>query len=441
VTPRLLASMLAPGERPSMQAVSGRGTRLTLADGRIVIDAGSMSSCLLGHCHPEIVAAVQSAATAVYVNDTVGFEPREQAAQDILGIAFEGERWADSVALFVSASEAVDLGLELAQILTGRKTLVSRQGSYHGAVGLAREVSQHPLWGAALASPSGGVWQRPRLADTRRLPAPICGRVTNLDGHDCRTTCLAGATEALANSAAVIMDYSQGGTVPSAQYQDVLAEAARKAGALWIADETVTGLGRMGRGFAFQRGDSRPDMVTMGKGLTGGAAAAGALILSRGMVDAIDHRRWMTGSTFRGHPLAVAAMSAVIAVIHRDELVERAARLGAGLGCELRSICASHPSVREVVGEGLLWFIQLAEPDPGWTEDAWAGDGEHVALSQIVSDAVLERGVIIPAFSGERLWLVPPLVISEAELSSAAEALDHGLTVADRVLEAIGALP
>jgi 4-aminobutyrate aminotransferase-like enzyme len=236
------------------------------------------------------------------------------------------------------------------------------------------------------------------------------------------------------------MDYSQGGVVPSAQYQDTLATMAKDAGALWIADETVTGLGRMGHGFAFQRGSTRPDMVTMGKGITGGAVPAGALILSRDVVEAIGERRWMTSSTYRGHPLAVAAMSAVVKVIDRDGLVERAARLGETIGPDLQSIAAAHPSVRRVIGEGLSWLIQLNEPDRGLDEDEWRGDGQHAAISTAVHRAILDQGVLIPEFSGERLWIVPPLVISEGDLASALEALDKGLAVSDRMLEAAGAL-
>lgn len=437
---RLLSSMSAPGQRHALQAVRGRGTQLTLADGRVVIDVGCMSANLLGHCHPEVVAAVQAAAETVNVGDMVGYPPREQAAEDILNIAYRGEDWAGSVALFVSSSEAGDLGLGLAQMLTGRDPLVCRRSGYHGGVGLAREVSHHPMWNTSLASLAGGALSRPSTAVTREIPVPECGRAFQPRDHDCAVSCLVGAPDALEGAAAVIMDYSQGGVVPSAQYQDKLANMARAAGAMWIADETVTGLGRMGHGFAFQRGSSRPDMVTMGKGITGGAVPAGALILSRDVVDAIGERRWMTSSTYRGHPLAVAAMSTVVKVIDRDGLVERARRLGTTLGADLQSIAASHPSVRGVIGEGLSWLIHVAEPDRALDEDEWRGDGQHSAISTAVHQAILDQGVLIPEFSGERLWMVPPLVITESDVATALEALDNALAVSDRMLEAAGVI-
>jgi 4-aminobutyrate aminotransferase-like enzyme len=437
---RLLSSMSAPGQRHALQAVRGRGTQLTLADGRSVIDVGAMSANLLGHCHPEIVAAVQAAAETVNLGDMVGYPPREQAVDDILDIAYKGEDWAGSVALFVSSSEAADLGLGLAQMLTGREPLVCRRSGYHGGVGLAREVSHHPMWNTSLAALAGGALARPAYGVTREIPVPECGRSFQPAGHDCADACLDGAADALADAAAVIMDYSQGGVVPSAQYQDALANMARDAGAMWIADETVTAYGRMGHGFAFQRGSMRPDMVTMGKGITGGAVSAGALILSKEVVEAIGERRWMTSSTYRGHPLAVAAMSAVVKVIERDQLVERAARLGESLGPELQSIADSHPSVRSVIGEGLSWLINVVEPDRSLDEDEWRGDGQHTGISNAVHQAILDQGVLIPEFSGERLWIVPPLIISESDLATALEALDSALSVADRMLEAAGAI-
>ncbi len=165
----LLTSMHAPGEQPSFRVAHGSGVWLTLEDGRVVLDAGSMSSNILGHCHPEIVEAITSAASVVYCGDGAGYGPREQAADDLLRVTFGDEQWADAVLLTVSSSEAADLGL-LAQMLTGRETLVSRELAYHGGVGLGREISTHPLWGARLASIDSGTTQQ-AVCDRRYPPA------------------------------------------------------------------------------------------------------------------------------------------------------------------------------------------------------------------------------------------------------------------------------
>jgi 4-aminobutyrate aminotransferase-like enzyme len=435
--PRLIASMHAPGDSIKRRVRSGRGVELTLEDGRVVLDAGSLSSCLLGHCHPEVVAAVEQAARTVYVNDGTGYAPREEAVEDLLRIAFRDESWAGAAALFVSSSEAADLGLLLAQLLTGREPLASRACSYHGGVGLGREISSHPLWGAHLSDPAGGVTPRPfRVAPTRELPVPECGiRVVGPD-HDCSESCLRDATTTLEGTAAVMMDYSQGGVCPSPQYQDTLAAAARATGCLWIADETVTGFGRMGHAFAFQRGSTRPDMVTLGKGITAGAASGGALVLSEEIVAEIGDRRWMTSSTYRGNPITVAAMSAVQRVLDQEQLIPRAQAIGRDFGRELRETALRHDCVDEVLGEGLLWILRL-RGSAEHAEDRWRGDGNATTLTEFVHDAAIDRGVFIGILGGGCLWVIPPLIITPEQLADVLEALDGALTVADQHSQAM----
>ena len=430
--------MLAPGEQNSTVVTHGRGTQLTLADGRVVIDAGSLSSCIVGHCHPRVAEAIARAAETVYVNDGTGYGPRNQAAEDVLNLGFGVEEWAESVAFMISASEAIDLALVLSQELTGREPIACRELAYHGAVGLSRAVSVHPLWSASLASQTDGTAATsPRpMADVRRLPVPLCGHEKAGPGHDCSVTCLPGARETLAGTAAVVMDYSQGGISPSAQYQDTLAAAAADAGAFWIADETVTGFGRFGYGFAFQRGSSRPDIVAMGKGLTGGSTAAGALVLSKRVVDMIDGRRWTTSSTFRGNPIAAAAVSATMHVVHDEGLVERSSTLGAAFEPRLRAMAAHHPSVERVIGDGLLWLVTLKTPIEH-TEEHWRGGGQTPLLTELVHREALRHGVFVGVQSGQSVWIIPPLIISQDELDQSLEALDRGLYAADRELEGV----
>jgi 4-aminobutyrate aminotransferase-like enzyme len=428
--------MLAPGERPGTYLVRGRGVELTLGDGRTVIDGGSLSSCILGHCHPEVVRAVQDAAEHVYVGHGDGYAPRDQAADDLLEVAFADESWADGVAFFISSSEAADLGLLLAQTLKDRTSLVARERGYHGGVGLARAVSTHPLWDAKLAPITDGeIATAPGdRGPIRRLPVPECGLGDVSPDHDCSSTCLRDAPELLDGAAAVIMDYTQGAVCPSPAYQDALAVAAREAGAYWIADETVTAFGRLGRGFAFQRGATRPDMVTLGKGITGGAAPGGALVLSRAVVDEIGDRRWTTSSTFRGHPLTVAAISATMRVLRDEQLVARAAKIGPELGRDVRAIAARHPSVLRVVGEGMMWQLYLDVPD-SLAEGTWTGGGNLVSPAELVHREGLNHGAFIGMFSGQCVWLIPPLVITPDQLAVVLEALDAALVVADRSLE------
>ena len=110
--------------------------------------------------------------------------------------------------------------------------------------------------------------------------------------------------------------------------------------------------------------------------------------------------------------------------------MKRAARLGETLGRSLQALPGRHPSVRSVFGEGLMWFVRLNEPAGALAEDVWGGDGTATSLASTVSAATSSVGVVIREFSGEMLWLVPPLVIDERDPEVAVEVLDEALGVA-----------
>jgi len=417
----LLSCMLAPGERPGLRIAGGEGATLELADGRRVVDCGSISAALLGHAHPELIAAVERGARAPYVSDGHGHDLRDQA-------------WAAVVRFCNSASEANDLALSLARTLTGRTPLVARHVGYHGGVGLAREISDSPLWDGGLADRAGGHAAPPDLWRDVRM---LSGRPTAAAGVEDAPTndeLLDGAPELLDGAAAVIVDQGANGLVfVDGDYQDRLAAMAREAGALWIADEAVTGLGRLGRSFGFQMGEARPDVVTMGKGITAGAAPGGAVVLSERVAAMLSGRRWMTYSTFRGHPVTAAAVSATVRTIERECLVERAGRVGAWFRGEVERVAAGHPCAKAVRGEGL--HVSLELNGAGEHEfRRWHGDGPRQPLAEAVSAAALDRGVLIPAYSGLSLWFVPSLVIGEQQLEQVLEALDGALTAGDELL-------
>lgn len=414
-----------------IEVAGAAGVWFRLADGRRVIDA-SNTAAPLGHCHPDLVAVVRGASGSPALNEGWVWQGRQRAADDLLEHVFGGEEeWVGAVRFCTSVSEANDLALSLAQVLTGRAPLVTRERAYLGTVGLSREVTTQPQWHGGLSSPSGGWHPVPRLADVRQLPAPNCSvHSPCAPGGRCR--CLPDdLTDPLAGSAAVIIDYSQGGVYPAPAYQDKLARAARDAGTLWIADEAVTSLGRQGRWLTLQRGESRPDIVTLGKGLAGGVTPAAAVVLSRRVAGLLGDQRWQSFSTFRGHPLTVAAISATVRRIAREAMVERAEALDALLRRRLGELAAVHPCVRRVAGLGLHWTVDLRG---GNWRDWHADTGEPTPADRILA-AALEAGVLIATNAEEAsLLIAPPLIVTDGELETILAALDRALAIADKSL-------
>jgi 4-aminobutyrate aminotransferase-like enzyme len=413
-----------------IEIVGANGVWFELADGRRVIDS-SNTAAPLGHCHPDLIAAVSDAAKSPAINEGWIWAGRQRAADDLLEFALQGEEeWVGAVRFFNSASEANDQALSLAQALTGRAALVTRERAYHGMVGLSREMTVQPQWHGGVSSTHGGWRPAPRLAEVRQLPAPKCGVYSPCSdsGHcNCLPEDLATV---LADAAAVIIDYSQGGVYPSPHYQDQLAAAAREAGALWIADEVVTGLGRQGRWMNFQRGHERPDIVTLGKGLGGGLAPAAALVLSKRVTELLRDQSWQSYSTFRGHPVSVAAISATVRGIHQYNLVERAESLDATMRTKLTQLASQHPSVQRVDGLGLHWTMEL-QGNENWR--TWHADTDQPSLANDVVSAALDAGVLLATSAEEAsIFIAPPLIVSDAELDTIFQALDHALSTADR---------
>ena len=246
----------------------------------------------------------------------------------------------------MSGSEANDLALSLCQALTGRQALVTRERSYHGGSGLAREVTLQPHWHGGLSAAHGGSRPVPRGNPVRQIPMPQGARILGSRPGMRPEQLTEVAVDALRDAACVIIDYSQGGIYHDAEYQDAVAAAAAATGALWIADEVVTGFGRTGVWFAFQQGTSRPDIVTLGKPLAGGAGPAGAIVLSQHVADQLDDQRWQTFSTFRGHPIMIAGLRAHLRVQQRDGLAQHAKELDSIFAKGLADIAGRHPISR-----------------------------------------------------------------------------------------------
>ena len=206
--------------------------------------------------------------------------------------------------------------------------------------------------------------------------------------------------------------------VPPPGYWKKMRAICDRHGVLLIADEVLSGFGRTGRWFAVDHDGVTPDLMTMAKGLTGGYAPGGAVIVTDRIARHFDDEVLWCGLTSYAHPLVCEAIVAAIESYRDEKLVERAAALGIPLGARLREIAATRPTIAEVRGIGLLWALELCRPG---TRDALGAP----EMSRVAG--ALRRHHLHMHRRDNLVYIAPPLVITEGDLDEALTALGAAL--------------
>lgn len=410
--------------------VGGSGAQLWLQDGRHVLDMSSLAECSnLGHQHPGLVSAIREQAERLcFVSNAWGAHPRAELAAELLRVSgFAGGR----VFFTLGGADANENAVKLARLASDRPDghIIARDRSYHGATHLAQALS-------------GDTRTRPQSHPERfaisHVAPPYAYRCPFGSGSDreCGERAATAVAERIdelgaGSVAAVIMETDAGsnGIVAPDNYWPALRRLTHERGVYLIADEVMSGFGRCGEWFAWQRhGEAgRPDLMTLAKGLTGAAVPLGAVILSAAVARRIEQRMLYAGLTYCGHPLSCAAGLAALRAYEADRLVERSRRLGATMFAALRGMQDRHRVIGDVRGgHGLFAVVELVR-DRGTREPLAPWPDSPPALRALLRDA-LAQGVSF-ASRGNLLLLAPPLVIKEAELDQALLVLDRLLAV------------
>ncbi len=382
---------LGPADEPSVVWDEALGANVLDVDGNLYLDLTSgFGAAAVGHRHPRVVAAVVEQAGRLLhgLGDVAAHPARVELACRLAALAPVDEA---RVHFAVSGSDAVEIALETALASTGRAGVLAFDPAYHG-VSLG-----------ALAATSRTEFREPFAAYLHphvvRLPFGV-----DLDRVE----------QALAANpvGAVLVEPlvgREGVLVPPAGWLRDLAVRARAHGALFVADEILTGGGRTGAFFASEQEGVRPDLLCCGKALGGGLPLA-AVVGRRALMEV-----WRTSGealhtgTFVAHPLACAAALATLAVLEEEHLVERARRGAALVERHLAPLAAESLRVVAVRGRGLLWGIEVAD----------------AATARAVVLTCRDRGVLVLAGGpGQRvLEVLPPLTISELQLEHALAVL------------------
>jgi len=422
----VLHSWCVQAEWDAPTVTGGEGARFRDEEGRVYLDMSSLAECAnLGHQHPAVVRAIREQAERLcFVTSAWGAGPRAQLAQLLLEKSgFEGGR----VFFTLGGADANEHAVKFARQASGRPRgfVVTRDRSYHGASYAAMALSGDSRTGQQVDARDFGVVH---------VPPPYAYRCPF--GSASETECGARGARAVAQAidergagsvAAVLMEPNAGtnGIVAPDNYWPLLRHETRSRGVFLIADEVMSGFGRCGEWFAWQRhGEAgRPDLMTLAKGLTGAHLPLGAVVLSREVAARLEHEMLYTGLTYCGHPLACAAGVAAVRAYEDEGLLERSRALGARMLAQLRAMQERVGVIGDVRGgHGLFAVVELVK-DRASREPVAPWPRLHPSLQTFV-DRARSEGVSF-AVRGNLVVLAPPLVIGEQDLVAALALMER----------------
>jgi acetylornithine/LysW-gamma-L-lysine aminotransferase len=365
--------------------VRGQGARVWDCEGREYIDCiTGHGVAALGHCHPAVTSAIQEQAATLATCSEVLYNEQRAALQAELAVRTGGDL--RRVFLCNSGAEAVEGAIKVARLFTGRPGIVATMRGFHGRTLGALSAT----WNEKYRQPF-----EPLVPGFSHVPFNELGAMA----------------EAITDqTAAVLVEIVQGegGVRPGdADYFQGLRRLCDQRGALFIADEVQTGLGRTGRWFAYEHVGAVPDVLCLGKTL-GGGVPMGAILWREalGSLPSGTH-----GSTFGGNPLACAASRVVLRTLEKEQLPARAARLGNQFIERLNA--SPPPLMREVRGWGLMIGIELRQ-----------------RVTPILKK-LMDRGVLAQPAGPTVIRLLPPLVIQEEEWETVLQTIQDVLKDAD----------
>src|SRR6202789_1987636 len=406
-------------------AKRGRGVRVEDVDGNEFLDfAAGIAVVSTGHCHPEVVAAIQrQAAELIHISGTDFYYPHMvELAERLSAVApmpgphrfYYGN----------SGAEAIECALKLARYHTGRQNVIAFFGAFHGrtmgALSLTASKPQqrrrffplvpgitHVRYPVAYRGSSGGTEEEQRLALS-------CAR--DIEDKLFKTTLPAEEV------AAIFIEPIQGEggyiVAPDIFLQE-LRRICDKHGILLVVDEVQSGAGRTGKWWAVEHSGVQPDMVCIAKGIASGMPLG--ICMTRA-----ELMNWVPGShasTFGGNPVAIAAALATMDVLEREG-IDNAARMGELFFSRLRDWPAKHPIVGEVRGRGLMIGVEIVKSQQ--TREI------APALRDRIVSLAFEQGLLLLGCGETTIRLAPPLIINQHEAKIGLDIFEQCLTQVER---------
>lgn len=398
----------------------GLGSRVWDFTGRTYLDFSSQLVNLnIGHQHPAVTQAIAKQANllATIAPSTANLA-RGEAAKRIVDRAPSGF---NKVFFTNGGADAVENAIRMARLHTGRDKVLSTYRSYHGNTGVAivatgdwrRIPNEYARGHVHFFGPylyRSEFWATTPEQESLRALHHL-ERMIQSEGPESIATIL---LESVPGTAGIL--------IPPPGYLAGVRALCDRYGIMLILDEVMSGFGRTGRWFAFEGYDVVPDLITFAKGVNSGYVPVGGVIISDAIAHTFDNTVFPGGLTYSGHPLAMASIVAALDAMENEGIVENAARIGRDvLAPGLAKLQDKHSIIGEVRGEGVFWAIELvADRD---TREPLS----QVAMNRIKAE-LLSRN-LLSFIQNNRIHVVPPCVVTDAEVAEALAIYDEVLSL------------
>lgn len=356
----------------ALHITKAKGSEMWDTDGKRYIDCiAGISVCNVGHCHPQVVSAIQQQAEQylhIMVYGELVETPQVTYAKKLTDHLPSS---LNSVFYTASGSEATEGAMKLAKRYTGRTEIVSFKNSYHGSTQGALSIMGSEYWQQAF---------RPLLPGIRQLQY---NSMPDLELITEQTACVVAET----------IQAEAGVNVPGIEWIAALRKRCDETGALLVLDEIQCGFGRNGTMWAFEQFQVVPDILLLGKAL-GGGMPLGAFVADKKIMDALTHNPVLGHiNTFGGHPVSCAAGLAAFEVLLSEKITDKVVEKE-----QLFRKLLTHSSIRKINSRGLMIALHF----------------DSFETNKKIIDRLIEKGVFTDwfLFASNALRLAPPLNIS-----------------------------
>ncbi|RFA08667.1 aspartate aminotransferase family protein [Subtercola boreus] len=415
-------SWSAQGALKPMVIAGGLGSTVWDFDGNRYLDFSSqLINVNIGHQHPAVTAAIRAQTEVLTtIAPAAANLARGRAAQRILERAGHGF---SKVFFTNGGADANENAFRMARLYTGRDKILSTYRSYHGNTGAAvvatgdwrRMPNEYARGHAHFFGPyayRSEFWSSsPEEESVRAL-------------HHLERVIVSEGASGIAAIVLETIPGTAGILVPPPGYLAGVRALCDRYGIILIFDEVMCGFGRAGGWFAFQAlGDVEgetvvPDLITFAKGVNSGYVPVGGVIIPPYIAEAFEDTVFPGGLTYSGHPLAMASIVGALDAMADEGIVANAERIGRDvLGPGLRALAEKHDVIGEVRGIGVFWALDLVA-DPATREPL------PQATIGALKAKLLSLG-LLPIFADNRLHVVPPCVVTDAEVAQALAIYDE----------------